>query len=255
MAARCAAKAAAVPAAAACASHALGAAPAPGEHPCLDSLPGGESGGCAPGNAAAVGGGRRAKLAAAKAAARAKFETAHPIVFDAYGRVLRWAIEPTEMRCTKWIECVVTKSALRRFRTKEEELQQKQIRLDRQAAADGRGGNQSEEQLRKMRQAKEDRGRCALYREWLRSWAKDESKTKEPFFRKLGVNHEDFGALRALHKERSLNRRKAGALYRHVALQVHPDKLPKKCSAEAGLLDMMRAILNEADHMKNELMS
>ena len=40
-----------------------------------------------------------------------------------------------------------------------------------------------------------------------------------------------------------------------VALQVHPDKLPKKCSAEVGLLDMMRAILNEADRMKNELMS
>ena len=51
VAARCAAKAAAVPAAAACASHAPGAPPASGEHPCLDSLPGGESGGCAPGPA------------------------------------------------------------------------------------------------------------------------------------------------------------------------------------------------------------
>ena len=209
----------------------------------------------ADGGSAPASGGRREKLAAAKATARAAFTSAHPMVFDSYGRVLRWAIEPSEIRCTKRIECVVTKSALRRFRTKEEELQQKQIRLDRQAAADGVFGNKSEEQVRKMRQAKEDRARCSLYKEWLRSWHKDASKTKDKFFKKMGKEHADFGALRALHIERSLNRRKAGALYRHVALQVHPDKLPKKCSAEKGLLDMMRGILGEADRMKAELMS
>ena len=50
---------------------------------------------------------------------------------------------------------------------------------------------------------------------------------------------------RALHRERSLDRRKAGVLYRHVALQVHPDKLPKRCdgSNSKPLLAMMRDIL------------
>ena len=87
------------------------------------------------------------------------------------------------------------------------------------------------------------------------------SKAKDGFYRALARHHADFGELRALHRERSLNRRKAGVLYRHVALQVHPDKLPKRCDGSGEspgakqLLAMMRDILAEADRLKNELLA
>ena len=198
---------------------------------------------------------RRGRLEAAKAAARAKFVAEHAVVFDAHGRVLSWPLEPVELRCSKRLECTVTKSTTRRFRTKEEEMRQQQIRVDRQAEADGRFGNQTEEDVRKARQAKEDRGRCRLYTAWLRHWLRDDAKTKPRFFRALAKHYADFGELHELHRERSLNRRKAGALYRHVALQVHPDKLPKRCGHSQHMLAMMRDILAEADRLKKELLA
>ena len=147
------------------------------------------------------------------------------------------------------------KSTTRRFRTKEEEMRQQMIRVDRQAEADGRFGNQTEEDVRKARQAKEDRGRCRLYSAWLRHWLRDGTKTKQQFFRALAKHYADFGELHELHRERSLNRRKASALYRHVALQVHPDKLPKRCGHSQHMLAMMRDILAEADRLKKELLA
>eukprot|EP00937_MAST-01D_sp_MAST-1D-sp2_P006382 g6382.t1 len=198
---------------------------------------------------------RHAALREAKQAAREQFLLDHPIVFDSFGRVLRWGVDPVELRCSKQLRCVVTQSRLRRFRTKDEELRQRQIRLDRQAEADGRSGNLTEADVRRQRQAKEDRGRCRLYGEWLRVWLRDDSKTKAAFFQKLGKHHADFGELRGLHRERSLNRRKATALYRHIALQVHPDKLPKRCDHSKRMQEMMRDILSEAERMKNELLA
>ena len=60
--------------------------------------------------------------------------------------------------------CRVTEFEKRKYRTKEEELRQKLIRLDKQAELDGEFGNDSESAQKRQRIKKEQRTRCSLFR-------------------------------------------------------------------------------------------
>merc|ERR1712216_309118 len=104
---------------------------------------------------------------------------------------------------------------------------------------------------------KENRARCKVYKEWAKEWKRDGDKAKQNFFEFLTGAHEDFAALRNMWRNRQPGpnrklQRKVKKLYRHIALAVHPDKLPQM-SKKKRVTNMVRDILNEADRMKDEL--
>lgn len=66
--------------------------------------------------------------------AKNRFRDDNPIVFDSYGRVMRWPREPKDVICKDDLSsCKVSSSEERKYRSEEEENLQAMIRLDKQA--------------------------------------------------------------------------------------------------------------------------
>ena len=212
-------------------------------------------------------------LRMAKRRAKAAYREENMAVFDMYGRLLKYGLEPLEVEC-KFAAgaadgkappaCKVTKEERRKFRTKEEEIRQKQIVADRQATMDTAQGSEDPNKKRQKRMEKENRARCKVYKEWAKEWKRDGDKAKQTFFEFLTGAHEDFAAMRTMWRNRQPGpnramQRKVKKLYRHIALAVHPDKLPHEEKLYGGkskkkrVMSMMRDILTEADRMKDEL--
>ena len=158
----------------------------------------------------------------AKAKAKKTFLSKHGMVFDSYGRVLRWGKEPNKYECKKnkkvssGIFCTVTESTSRKYRTKEEDRRGKMIILDKQAEVDSQFGSGSDDAKRARRRRKENRQRCSLYNEWLINFEKDESEQHKQFYQWLTNQFEDFATLRRLQPGRK-GVRKAKKLYRNIA--------------------------------------
>jgi hypothetical protein len=207
-----------------------------------------------PGGAGTVNADAKAK-AKAKAAAKRAFEEEHGTVFDSYGRVMKWGKKVTSMDCRKkktsdgGYICSVTKSEERKYRTKEETARQRVIKLDRQAEADRAGGDDTKDGEAKKRMKNENRVRCNLYKDWLPQFKGDGSEKKDMFFEYLASNFEDFGGLRTLARQGRKEERKASKLYRHIAKETHPDKLPDGCKTDE-MKEMMRDILSKSTSLK-----
>ena len=153
----------------------------------------------------------------------------------------------------------MTKWERSKYRTKDEEIRQKQIVADRQATMDSAFGSEDPDKKRKKRMEKENRARCKVYKEWAKNWKRDHDSNKQSFFQWLESNHEDFQQLRAMFQQHQQTgrtdrraQRKVKKLYRHIALAVHPDKLPQLCKKKR-VMNMMRDILTESEKMKDEL--
>jgi len=184
-----------------------------------------------------------------------KYIEDHPTVFDNFGRVMRWGKTPTSIDCVKKVapqtgwRCKVAKSDTRKYRSKEEQRMQATIKVDMQAEMDRMGGGDSKDDERKRRQAKENRKRCNLYKEWEPKFAEDQDEKKFGFFQFLESEFIDFGKLKELTGAPGNKRllRKAKKLYRNIMKQVHPDKL--SCGSE-GIAAMMKVVLVRADSMQ-----
>ena len=115
----------------------------------------------------------------AKAKAKKVFLNKHGMIFDSYGRVLRWGKDPKTYECKEnkkiGLYCTVTDSVTRKYRTKEEERRGQLIKLDKQAELDGQFGSGSDDAKKARRRRKENRRRCSLYNEWLENFEKDAS--------------------------------------------------------------------------------
>jgi len=203
----------------------------------------------------------RHKLRLAKRRCMDEFREKNMAVFDHYGRVLKYGQEPLETKCSATKngnpKCKVTEWERRKYRTSEEEKRQKMIQLDRQTDMDQSYGSQTKSAKRKKRAEKEGRKRCGVYKEWSDNHKKDGDSKKTTFFTWLEANWEDFQKLRKMHTQRGRgtvpNKRKVKRAYRHIALSVHPDKLPKQCQ-DKDTTDMMRDILTEADRLQNGML-
>jgi hypothetical protein len=183
---------------------------------------------------------------ATKRSTRASYEKAHGIVFDDYGRVLRWGRQVDGMDCgasaSGKYEFKVTDFSYRKYRTKDEEKRQKTITLDKQAEVDDAFGSRPDDAKRKMRLKKENKERCALFSDWLSHFEADKSEKHTNFFNTyLDQNYADFHELRSFAKSGAGPRvkRKASKVYRHIALHTHTDKLPPQCRGEP-MQNMMR---------------
>jgi len=193
----------------------------------------------------------------ARTSAEEKFREGHQIVFDSYGRVIRWPREPTDILCreksskTEGFVCSVKKWEERKYRNSEEESLQQLLRLDKQAELDRQSGSESDNDKAARRRKTEDRKRCKLYEEWLQKFKNSEKRDpkRRSFFKWLESDYADFGALRKLPL-RKPSLRKAKKLYRHIALQIHSDRLPDSCCGEA-ILEMMVAILENGEKIKD----
>ena len=189
----------------------------------------------------------------AKAKAKKTFLSKHGIVFDSYGRVVRWGKEPVKYECKEnakiGLFCTVSESKTRKYRTKEEDRRGKMIKLDKQAELDGQFGSSSADAKRARRMRKENRRRCGLYKEWAEQFEKDESDGKKTFYNWLSQNYEDFSALRRLQPG-SRGLRKARKLYRNIAREIHTDKLPEDCRGDKVKV-MMATILGKVESMKD----
>lgn len=209
----------------------------------------------------------RRKRRQARIRAEESFREKHPIVFDSYGRVIRWPREPDDVECSRIgagmvrgegdgessvaaasFSCEVTTWSERKFRSAEEEHLQRLIRLDKQVELDREAGSDSETDISNRRRKVENKKRCALYREWVKQFASSGEEGQRSFFKWLEREYADFGTLRRL-PIRSPSQRKANKLYRHIALQIHPDKLPPKCRDDA-MKEMMVAIMSNAEKVK-----
>ena len=103
----------------------------------------------------------------AKSKARKKFLDKNGIVFDSYGRVLRWGkvVKNYDCKQNKKIKgwyCTVTDSEVRKYLTKEEERRAKMIKLDKQTELDAQYGSNSKDAKRERRLRKENRKRCVV---------------------------------------------------------------------------------------------
>jgi len=179
------------------------------------------------------------------------FRKAHQIVFDSYGRVIRWPREPDEVDCEKHakrdeFKCKVTSWTERKYRNEKEEHLQQQIRLDKQAELDREAGSDAESDMARRRLRVENKKRCLLYKEWKGKY--EDMEEEKQFFKWLETEYADFAALRKLPLSKRYAR-KAKKLYRHIALQIHHDKLPSGCRDEVTK-SMMVAILENAEKMK-----
>lgn len=191
----------------------------------------------------------------AKAKAKKKFLDKHGIVFDSYGRVVRWGKEPLKYDCKEnakiGLYCTVVDSKVRKYRTKEEDRRGKMIKLDKQAELDGQFGSGSEDAKRARRQRKENRRRCGLYKDWLAEFEKPEhaENGRKTFYAWLRKNFEDFDSLRNLKPGRR-GLRKARKLYRNIAREIHSDKLPQECSTKP-IQTMMAEILGKVESIRD----
>ena len=190
----------------------------------------------------------------AKAKAKAKFLEKHGIVFDSYGRVLRWGKQPTEYACKEKkgsYYCNVVSSEDRKYRTKEEDRRGKLIRLDKQAELDAMAGSTSVDAKAARRRRQEDRKRCSLYKEWMEEFNKDGETGKKQFFGWLGSNFVGFGELRSLAQSSSRSaKRKSKKLYRNIAREIHSDKLPEGCR-DSEFKGMMSTILGKVEQIRD----
>ena len=85
----------------------------------------------------------------------------------------------------------------------------------------------------------------------LEEYQADKAEAKDAFWEYLSTAYEDFAQLRTTARSPASSRKKRALtkLYRHIALQVHPDKLPHACNGKAHE-GMMKVILNEATRLK-----
>lgn len=191
----------------------------------------------------------------AKAKAKKKFLDKHGMVFDSYGRVVRWGKEPLKYDCKEnsklGLYCTVVDSKVRKYRTKEEDRRGKMIKLDKQAELDGQFGSGSEDAKRARRRRREDRKRCGLYKDWLAEFEKPQNveNKRRSFYDWLRKNFEDFDSLRKTKPGRR-GMRKARKIYRNIAREIHTDKLPKDCSSEA-MRGMMAEILGKVESIRD----
>ena len=191
----------------------------------------------------------------AKAKAKKKFLDKHGIVFDSYGRVVRWGKEPLKYDCKEnaklGLYCTVIDSKVRKYRTKEEDRRGKMIKLDKQAELDGQFGSGSEDAKRARRRRHEDRRRCGLYKDWLTEFEKPQNaeNKRRAFYDWLRKNFEDFDSLRKVKPGRR-GVRKARKIYRNIAREIHSDKLPKECSTEE-MMGMMAEILGKVESIRD----
>ena len=144
--------------------------------------------------------------------------------------------------------CKVTSSEERKYRNEEEESLQAMIRLDKQAELDREAGSGSEKDQANRRRKIENRKRCKLYNDWLDKYKNTSKDERRTFFKWLEYSYADFEKLRNLPLSRS-SLRKAKKLYRHIALQIHTDKLPSTCRDDM-MKEMMVAILENAEKQK-----
>jgi hypothetical protein len=194
---------------------------------------------------------KRQRLQEAKEKCSSAFVDSNQMVFDEKGRVLRWPVDVVEVACTSKLKCKVIKSEQRKFRTADEELRQKMLVLDAQAEQDQKAGNLTDDDKKAKRRKKEERIRCHLYGAWLEEYQADKAEAKDAFWEYLSTAYEDFAQLRTTARSPASSRKKRALtkLYRHIALQVHPDKLPHACNGKAHE-GMMKVILNEATRLK-----
>jgi hypothetical protein len=192
---------------------------------------------------------RRLKKRRAISEAKRAFREDNQIVFDSYGRVMRWPREPKDVICKDDLSsCKVSSHEERKYRTDEEENLQAMIRLDKQAELDREAGSESSQDQANRRRKIENRKRCKLYRDWLEKYKETSSDDRRTFFKWLEYSYADFEKLRNLPLSRS-SLRKAKKLYRHIALQIHTDKLPMSCRGDE-MKDMMVSILENAEKQK-----
>jgi len=189
----------------------------------------------------------------AKAKAKKMFLSKHGMVFDSYGRVLRWGKDPTKYECKEnkkiGLYCTVTDSSTRKYRTKEEERRGKMIKLDKQAELDGQFGSGSDDAKKARRRRKENRRRCSLYNEWLENFEKDKSEKHKGFYNWLNGQFADFQTLRRLSPGRR-GLKKARKLYRNIAREIHSDKLPEDCRKD-NMKSMMSTILGKVESVRD----
>jgi hypothetical protein len=189
----------------------------------------------------------------AKAKAKKAFLKKSGMIFDSYGRVLRWGKSPTKYECKEnkkiGLYCSVSESETRKYRTKEEERRGKMIKLDKQAELDSQFGSGSDDAKRARRRRKENRKRCSLYNEWLERFEKDTSDKHRGFYQWLQSQFEDFATLKRLSPgKRGL--KKARKLYRNIAREIHHDKLPEDCRGDS-MKQMMSEILGKVETIRD----
>ncbi len=190
----------------------------------------------------------------AKSKARKKFLDKHGIVFDSYGRVLRWGKVVKNYDCKQnkkiggWY-CTVTDSEVRKYLTKEEERRAKMIKLDKQTELDAQYGSNSKDAKRERRLRKENRKRCVMYKDWLTEYKKDDSTDKKPFFSYLSREFVDYQNLRRIQPG-SRGVRKSKKIFRNIAREIHSDKLPEGCRS-GDFKEMMSTILGKCEKIKD----
>ena len=151
-------------------------------------------------------------------------------MFDAYGRFLNYGLEPHDVDCNKrTLKCTVTKWERRKFRTKDEEIRQKQIVADRQATMDSAFGSEDPDKKRKKRMEKENRARCKVYRRARTSARLEQTNVfPVPGVQSRGLPTASSNVPAASATGRTDRCAAVKKLYRHT-LAVHPDKLPQLC--------------------------
>lgn len=201
----------------------------------------------------------------ARADAKSKFEEDNGATFDAYGRTIRYGTDIDDVECKRdkpkkgesgkgeW-RCKVTKSSRRKYLTKEEKVVSKQMQAEKQEEIDSAfGGAGPEAAMKKNKFKKEQRARCRVFGEWLAEFKKDAADSKHrAFFAYLKGDYEDFGAYRRIAETGGGGRKgkkKAKKLKRHIALNVHQDKLPSSCSNDE-IKEMMTAIMSHLEEVE-----
>lgn len=122
----------------------------------------------------------------AREEARLRYVEDNAIVFDSYGRVMRWPREPTKFSCNednnKIFKCKVLSFEERKYRNTEEEILQSKIRLDKQAEIDREAGSESTQDKANRRRKIENRKRCKLYLHWLEKYTTTSSDEKQNLY-------------------------------------------------------------------------
>ena len=190
----------------------------------------------------------------AKSKARKKFLDKNGIVFDSYGRVLRWGkvVKNYDCKQNKKIKgwyCTVTDSEVRKYLTKEEERRAKMIKLDKQTELDAQYGSNSKDAKRERRLRKENRKRCVVYKDWLTEYKKDGATDKKQFFQHLSREFVDYQNLRRIQPG-SRGVRKSKKIFRNIAREIHSDKLPEGCRG-GEMKEMMSTILGKCEKIKD----
>jgi len=209
---------------------------------------------------------RAVAKARAKADCKRKFEEDNGASFDAYGRVIRYGTTPDEIKCEEKrsakgddgpkFSCKVAASSRRQYLTKEEKVTSKQLIADKQEELDSSfGSTGAEGAVKRNKFKKEQKARCRVFDDWLKEYAAHEKdgSTKSFFKDYLTKEYEDYAAYRKIAEMggggSKKGKKKAKKLKRHIALNIHQDKLPSMCSGDE-IRTMMAAIMTHVEDLE-----